>query len=56
MKLDTSSTIIRGGLFAIDTPLLRLSLFFKPGMNFGTTVFAKEWMALLELRMDISGN
>ncbi|MCC7515541.1 MAG: hypothetical protein IT212_12700, partial [Bacteroidia bacterium] len=35
MKLDSSSTIIRGGVLAIDSAVT-FEFIFKPGMNFGT--------------------
>ncbi|MFZ7118264.1 MAG: LamG-like jellyroll fold domain-containing protein, partial [Bacteroidota bacterium] len=50
MKLDSSSTIIRGGVLAIDSAIT-FEFIFKPGMNFGTTVFAKRMDGALELRM-----
>ncbi|MEI2758888.1 MAG: T9SS type A sorting domain-containing protein [Bacteroidia bacterium] len=50
MKLDSSSTIIRGGVLAIDSAVT-FEFIFKPGMNFGTTVFAKRMDGALELRM-----
>ena len=50
MTLDSTATIIRGGLLPIDSAFT-VEFLFKPGFYFGTTVFMKRIDGAVETRM-----